>query len=348
MQTASLFDLTETGAGGPGGRHDDGARLGPLLLRDAPVVVDDRAGPVAASSRPTLLAVDGDSLVHRAFHGYGEGALYGVLALLAGLADLCSWQAVVVGFDERSDPWRRSVFPGYKAHRPPKPEALTAVLADVPPLLADIGICVVQEAGHEADDVLGSAAAAASARSWCSVLATSDRDAFGLVDEDTTVLRLRSGLRNAVAVTPSSLRRSAGVDAGQYLQLAALRGDPSDNLPGLPGIGPSRAAELLAVYPTIEAAAADPLGCRSVLGPELGQALVDDLARADSIVRRNLELMAIRRDLPIDLDVCARRLPGEVIEQRLVAAGLGTVAGRMAAAFGARPDAAPLPPEPLG
>lgn len=345
MQTATLFDLGDAPAGRP---RPAEVPSGPLLLRDAPIVVDDRAGPIAPSHRPTLLAVDGDSLVHRAYHGYGDDARYGLLALLAGLADLCSWQAVVVGFDERSDPWRRARFPGYKAQRPPKPPDLTALLAAGPGLLSDVGVCVVQEAGHEADDVLGSAATAASARGWCSVLATSDRDAFGLVDEDTTVLRLRSGLRNAVAVTPASLRRSVGVDAAQYVQLAALRGDPSDNLPGLTGIGPSRAAELLAVYPTIEAAAADPLGCRSVLGPELGQALLDDLSCADSVVRRNLELMSIRRDLPIDLDVCARRLPSDVIEQRLVAAGLGAVAGRVAAAFGARPATPPLPERPLG
>jgi DNA polymerase-1 len=340
MDIPTLFDDAHAAA------PSDAGVTGPLRLRAALPVQNRHAGRVPARHRRTLLAVDGDSLTHRAFHAYGAAGTYGVLALLAGVADHVSFDAVVVGFDARGASWRRKRWPDYKAQRPPKPDALTALLEQVPSLLARLGVAVVCQDGHEADDVLGSAAALAATRGWCSVLATSDRDAFSLVDDRTTVLRLRAGLDNAIAMTPGHIRRTVGVDPSQYVMFAALRGDTSDNLPGVAGIGPTRAKALLAAFPTIEAAVADEIGCRSVLGPQLGQALIDDLASADSVVRRNVELMTIGRDVAIDLDDCGARLPYDAVEQLLVAEGLGGVAGRFAAAFGARPEAPPPPAEP--
>ena len=344
-----LLSLLDAGPAAPSAPPAPGSTTSaPLLLRAAPSPPPfRRAGRVPARQRPTLLAVDGDSLAHRAFHAYGSDARYGVLALLAGIADQVPFSAVVVGFDApRATSWRRRRWPGYKAQRPPKPSELVSLLAELPALLAERGNCVVCADGQEADDVLGSAAAVAAGEGWCSVLATSDRDAYGLVDEETTVLRLRSGLDNALAVTPAVIHRTLGIRAGQYVMFAALRGDASDNLPGIPGIGPSRAAALLSAYPTIEAAVDDVIGCRSVLGPELGQALIEDWRGEGSVVRRNLELMTIRRDVPVELDRCGQRLGSQEIVARLGARGLGTVAGRVAAAFGSRPNAAPPPPEP--
>lgn len=339
MDVPTLFDAI----GNPSSSSDVAG--GPLRLRTR--ATEDVDSPsVPARHRRTLLAVDGDSLTHRAFHAYGSEALYGALALLAGIADHVSFDAMLIGFDARGSSWRRRRWSAYKAQRPPKPDALTSLLQQLPVLLERLGIAVVCQEGHEADDVLGSAAAVASARGWCSVLATSDRDAFSLVDDHTTVLRLRSGLDNAIVVTPGHIRKTVGVDPAQYVMFAALRGDTSDNLPGVAGIGPSRAKALLAAFPTIEAAVADEIGCRSVLGTELGQALIDDLAASDSVVRRNMELMTIGREVIIDLEACRARLPYDVVEQLLVAEGLGAVAGRVAAAFGARPESAPPPCEP--
>jgi len=289
---------------------------------------------------PVLLAIDGNSLTHRAFHAYPPGeALRGLCSLIAAVADRTGAEGTVVGFDSTSRSSRRERWPGYKAQRPPKGAALEALIAAANDLLVDLGVAVVEVEGWEADDVLASAAATAEAAGWRCVLATSDRDAYAQVSSRTTVLRLRSGMDQAVEVTPVRLRAEIGVGPSQYLEFAALRGDVSDNLDGVPGIGRTRAAALFATYPTVAAAVADPTGCRSVLGRRAGQALLDDLADpVTSRFLRNVAVMSVRRDLPIDLAACRRRVAPEHIERQLCARGLGAVAGRLAVAFGARPD----------
>lgn len=306
-------------------------------------------------SGPLLLAVDGNSLAHRAFHAYGaiglgdasggdRSGLYGFLALLTALHDKTSPDAVVVGFDCREASVRKDRHPPYKAHRPDKDPALHAMLDLVPALLADLGVEVVVHRAWEADDVVGSAAATAEAAGWRCVVATSDKDAFGLISDTTTVLRLGSGLDNAVVMDVPALRRLVGVAPQQYVELAALRGDPSDNLKGVIGIGPSRAKALLAAYPTVAEAVADPIGCRSVVGPGPGQVLLDDLAEpARSVFLRNVELMTIRRDLAVPLEGCRPRSTPERIAARLDGWGLGRLAARAAVALSARPEAGPPP-----
>ncbi|MGH8910370.1 MAG: 5'-3' exonuclease [Egibacteraceae bacterium] len=294
---------------------------------------------------PVLLAIDGNSLAHRAFHAYPQGlALRGFCSLLAAVADRAGGAGTVVGFDCAARSARRERWPSYKAQRPPKEAALRAVIASAEQLLRDLGVAVESVSGWEADDVLASAAATAEAAGWRCVLATSDRDAYAQVSDATTVLRLRAGLDHALEVTPRRLRAEVGVDPGQYVEFAALRGDVSDNLNGVPGVGRTRAAALLAAYPTVAAAAADPIGCRSVLGRPVGQALLDDLADpTTSRFLRNVDLMTVRRDLPIDLAGCRRHIPPARIEDVLRARGLSGVAGRVAVALGARPDWPPPP-----
>lgn len=317
-----------------------------------------RPRPTPRSSAPTVLVVDGNSLAHRAYHAYSTdgvsaltaadgrplGALYGFLALLTGICEKVGPDAVVVGFDCRVGSRRRDRFPDYKAQRPEKDPLLLQQLADLECLLERLGVSVVVEPGEEADDVLGSGAAAAEAAGWRAVLATSDRDSYALVSAATTVLRLGSGLDAAVEVTPDRLRRQVGVDAAQYTEYAALRGDASDNLPGITGLGPKRAAALLREYPTVAAAAADPIGCRSVLGRPVGQALLDDLADADgSVFHRNCALMAIRRDLDVDVEAARPAADPASLERHLLAWELPTLVGRVQVALGTRPD---LPPPP--
>ncbi len=304
---------------------------------------------------PTLLTVDGNSLAHRAFHAYADdeftdsdgrprGAVYGFLALLTGICDRLDPAAVVVGFDCRRRSDRRDRYPAYKAQRPDKDPALTIQLDDLAWLLDRLGVHVVCPPGWEADDVLASAAAQAEAAGWHCMLATSDRDAYALLSPTTTVLRLGSGLDQAVQVTASSLSKTVGVRAEQYTEFAALRGDSSDNLPGIPGIGAKRAATLLREYPTVADAAADPLGCRSVLGRPAGQTLLDDLADpATSVFRRNIALMTLRRDLPVDLEAGRRSATPEDVERHLLAVELPTLVRRVTLALAVRPD---LPPTP--
>ena len=298
--------------------------------------------------------MDGDSLVHRAYHAYAtapepravrrRNGLYGFAALLAACADKTGASAVVVGFDCRTANLRRERYPAYKEGRTDKDPLLVDLLADAPAMLADVGAAVRVEEGWEADDVCGSAAAAARAAGWRCTIATSDRDAFGLVSDTTTVLRLRSGMDNAVEVDPAQLRAQYKIGPAQYVQFAALRGDTSDNLPGVRGIGPAKAAVLLRHFPTVEEAVADPIGIRSVLGPQLGQILIDDLADDASVFRRNIDLMTIRCDLTVVVDDCRPRVAAAQIERRLLAWDLGAVVARLCRAIALRPDDQPPPP----
>jgi DNA polymerase-1 len=343
MDALSLFDVPP-----------DGAATARVPTAPVPSPTAGRVAPQPPAG-PTLLAVDGNSLAHRAFHAYGapqagvapdRDGLYGFLALLAAVCDIAAPEAIVVGFDCRQDSERRAVYPGYKANRVEKDPGLYELLDEIPTVLVELGVEVVVAPGWEADDVIGSAAATAEAAGWRCIVATSDRDAFGLISDRTSVLRLRSGMENAVVVDPERLRRDMGVAPGQYGDFAALRGDTSDNLEGIRGIGPSRAAALLATYDDVLAAVADPIGCRSVLGSSLGQALIDDVASPDSVFRRNVALMTMRRDLPIDLDACRRRPSPSRIADCLQAWGVRGVEARLCLALGARPDVAPPPEAP--
>jgi DNA polymerase-1 len=313
-----------------------------------------RAQAVPAPAGPTLLALDGNSLAHRAFHAYGRidafggeprGGLYGFVTLLCAICDKVGADAVVVGFDCRTGSERRRRHPEYKANRAEKDAALYELLDEAPTVLVELGVPVIVPQGWEADDVIGSAARSAEDAGWRCVIATSDRDAFGLISDTTMVLRLRNGLDSAVEMTPAVLHREVGVAPEQYVEFAALRGDTSDNIQGIPGIGPSRAKALLTAFPTVAAAVDDPMGCRSVLGKNLGQALIDDLASDQSVFRRNVDLMSIRRDLPVDLDACTLSATPERIASCLTAWELGGLVGRACVALAARPELIPPPLE---
>ncbi|MGI9015530.1 MAG: 5'-3' exonuclease [Euzebya sp.] len=302
---------------------------------------------------PTVLAVDGNSLAHRGYHAYAArredgdllgAGLYGFLALLAAVVDIVRPASTIIGFDCRAESVRKARWPDYKGQRPDKPDVLDELLDQIPQALDSLGGCVVVHRGYEADDVCGSVAAAATnARRRC-VIATSDRDAFSLVNEATSVLRIRSGMHRAQRVDTTRFRRELGIAPGQYTEFAALRGDSSDNIPGIMGIGPKRARDLLQRYDNVADAVADPMGCRSVLGPEVGQVLIDDLVAADSVFHRNIDLMTIVGDLDVDLDAGLPTTPMAQIEGFLRGRRLAGLIARMGLCFGQVPAGEWVPP----
>jgi 5'-3' exonuclease len=268
---------------------------------------------------PLLLVLDGNSLLHRAYHaGSGEGweddagrpiwALRGLIGYLARATAQLRPDAVVVGFDCPVSSARRQDFPLYKAHRPEKPGDLVTQLHAAPQMLTDAGVCTVVPPAWEADDVLASAAAAARAAGWESVLMTSDRDAFALIDDRTSVLRVRNGgFDEAVLVDRAGLPALYGVEAAQYRDFAALRGDPSDNLEGVRRFGSTTAAKLLTAFGSPEGAwSADTALLRAAVGPQAATNFADPSAR--EIVERNRRIMRMRDDLPLP-DLRTARLP---------------------------------------
>jgi 5'-3' exonuclease len=283
---------------------------------------------------PVLLAVDGNGLAHRAFHAVGGAeappgeAPERVLAMLARIGAAVRPTGCVVGFDDPVRSLRRDRHPGYKAARPPKDDALVGFLDQLPGLLALLGLSVVVPDGLEADDVLGSAAALARRRGIAAALATGDQDAFALVAPTVQVFYLVTGAR-VQQVSPSWLRARYGVAPQAYPAFAALRGDASDCLPGVRGIGAVTAARLLGAYGDVEAALADPAGVARLLGPWVAEALVTQRATYEL----NRELMAIRDDVALEVAACNRPLERQRVLAVLDQHGAGGLADRFLGSF---------------
>jgi 5'-3' exonuclease len=276
-------------------------------------------------SIPTVLAVDGNSLLHRAFHasartmyrtpdGEQGWAVRGLLSQLVTAVDRVCADAVVVGFDDRGNSSRKRRWPTYKAQRAPKPESLERQLDFAVDVLRDLGVVVVVPEGLEADDVLASVAAQAPALGAQTVVATSDRDSFALIDGHTRMLRiLNGGVDASPLLDPDRLAMVTGVRPDQYLDLAALRGDSSDNLPGVTGFGAKTAVKLLQALGSGQAAFDDAatggVKCTAAVGKARARALATPEAKERWLFNREVMAMVTTAELGLDLSGGRGRLP---------------------------------------
>jgi DNA polymerase I len=213
-----------------------------------------------------LLVIDGDSLAHRAYHalpktirraeGKPSNAIVGFTNFLLRLWDGEQPRAVLVGWDTLEVPtYRHEAFQTYQSGREFDDELLEQ-LALLPQLVDAFGFKSAKAPGYEADDFLGAAVAAEEKRRGSAVVATSDRDSFQLASERTTIIQPVRGVSELARIGPSEVRERYGVEPGQVADFIALRGDPSDRLPGAPGVGPKKAADLLRQYGSLEEAIA--------------------------------------------------------------------------------------------
>jgi DNA polymerase I len=219
---------------------------------------------MTASRRP-LLVVDGDSFAHRAYHGLpksirrvgnrGGGAIVGFANFLLRLFESEQPRAVLVGWDTLgSRTYRQELFPGYQGGRQFDAE-LIEQLDVLPEFVAACGFATAKAAGYEADDFLAAAAAEETRRGGRALVASGDRDAFQLASDTVTILHpIRAG--EMARIGPAEVRERYRVEPEQVPDFIALRGDPSDKLPGARGVGAKGAAALLRQYPTLEAALA--------------------------------------------------------------------------------------------
>ena len=212
-----------------------------------------------------LLVIDGDSLAHRAYHAIpktirrGEdrrpaNALVGFSNFLLRLWEAEQPRAVLVGWDSLQFPtYRHELFAGYQAGRE-FDEELLEQLDLLPEVVRSYGFAAAKAPGYEADDFLAAAVKQEEARGGTAVVATSDRDSFQLASERTTILQPVRGVSELARVDPDGVRERYGVEPHQVPDFIALRGDPSDRLPGAKGVGPKTAADLLRQYGSLEAA----------------------------------------------------------------------------------------------
>jgi DNA polymerase-1 len=216
-------------------------------------------------SRP-LLAIDGDSLAHRAYHALPKtirradkrpsNAIVGFTNFLLRLWDDEQPRAILVGWDTLTVPtYRHEAFEGYQSGRVFDDELLEQ-LDLLPELVESFGFAYAKAPGYEADDFLAAAVAFEEKRGGTVVVATSDRDSFQLASERTTIIQPVRGVSELTRIGPTEVRERYGVEPSQVVDFIALRGDPSDRLPGAPGVGPKKAADLLRQYGTLEDALA--------------------------------------------------------------------------------------------
>jgi DNA polymerase-1 len=280
-----------------------------------------------------LLVIDGDSLAHRAYHALPKSirraekrpgnALVGFSNFLIRLWESEQPRAVFVGWDTLDSPtYRHELFEGYQGGREFDAELLEQ-LDLLPQLVEAFGFAAAKAAGYEADDFLASAVAAEEKRGGTALVATSDRDAFQLASERTTILQPTRGVSELARVGPDEVRERYGVDPEQVPDFIALRGDPSDKLPGAKGVGPKTASELLRRYGSLEGV----IAAAAELTPRQRESIGE---HADEL-RSYREVATMRRDVPLPA------LPDRPFDQERAVAwclerGISGLAKRLSAA----------------
>ena len=254
-----------------------------------------------------IMVLDGNSIVNRAYFGIRmlnapdgtpTNGVYGFVAILQRLLDQERPEAVAVTFDVHAPTFRHQMSDAYKATRKPMPEDLRVQIPLLKQLLDAMGIRRYELAGWEADDLMGTMAARCEAAGWACRLVTGDKDSFQLITDATHVIHIktRMGQTETIEYDPARFREEYGLEPAGMVDLKALMGDSSDNIPGVPGIGEKSALDLLHRFGTLDGVYEN-LADASV---KAGQRTKLE-AGADS-ARLSYTLATIRRDAPIDFD----------------------------------------------
>ena len=208
----------------------------------------------STASRPVLLLLDGHSLAYRAYYALKEadlrtttgqptGAVQGFTSMLINTLRDERPTHVAVAFDVSRQTFRTEKFPEYKANRSASPDDFKSQVGLIDELLAGLGITVIRKEGFEADDVIATLTTQAAADGYEVRILTGDRDSLQLVTENVTVLYPKRGVSDLSRFTPAAVEEKYELTPQQYPDFAALRGDPSDNLPNIPGVGEKTAAK---------------------------------------------------------------------------------------------------------
>lgn len=279
-----------------------------------------------SEKRRTFAVIDGNSLMHRAFHavpptmnapdGRPTNAIFGFLNMFLKMIDAFNPDGVVVAFDKGKPRVRMEMLPQYKAQRPPMDPDLHAQFPMIKELLAALNVPILQSEGWEGDDILGTMARLGEEAGCDMLLVTGDRDMYQLVTEHVNVVSTRKGLSDVAIMTPESVDDLYhGITPALVPDFYGLKGDTSDNIPGVPGIGPKKASALIAQYGSLDEVIAHADEVKGKMGENL-RAHIDDALLSRKVA-------TIRTDAPVELDFDATSFPAFSADE--VSAALGTL-----------------------
>ena len=279
-----------------------------------------------SEKRRTFAVIDGNSLMHRAFHavpptmnapdGRPTNAIFGFLNMFLKMIDAFNPDGVVVAFDKGKPRVRMEMLPQYKAQRPPMDPDLHAQFPMIKELLAALNVPILQSEGWEGDDILGTMARLGEEAGCDMLLVTGDRDMYQLVTEHVNVVSTRKGLSDVAIMTPESVDDLYhGITPALVPDFYGLKGDASDNIPGVPGIGPKKASALIAQYGSLDEVIAHADEVKGKMGENL-RAHIDDALLSRKVA-------TIRTDAPVELDFEATSFPAFSADE--VSAALGTL-----------------------
>lgn len=279
-----------------------------------------------SEKRRTFAVIDGNSLMHRAFHavpptmnapdGRPTNAIFGFLNMFLKMIDAFNPDGVVVAFDKGKPRVRMEMLPQYKAQRPPMDPDLHAQFPMIKELLAALNVPILQSEGWEGDDILGTMARLGEEAGCDMLLVTGDRDMYQLVTEHVNVVSTRKGLSDVAIMTPESVDDLYhGITPALVPDFYGLKGDTSDNIPGVPGIGPKKASALIAQYGSLDEVIAHADEVKGKMGENL-RAHIDDTLLSRKVA-------TIRTDAPVELDFDETSFPAFSADE--VSAALGTL-----------------------
>lgn len=279
-----------------------------------------------SDKRRTFAVIDGNSLMHRAFHavpptmnapdGRPTNAIFGFLNMFLKMIDAFNPDGVVVAFDKGKPRVRMEMLPQYKAQRPPMDPDLHAQFPMIKELLTALNVPILQSEGWEGDDILGTMARLGERAGCDMLLVTGDRDMYQLVTEHVNVVSTRKGLSDVAIMTPESVDDLYhGITPALVPDFYGLKGDTSDNIPGVPGIGPKKASALIAKYGSLDEVIAHADEVKGKMGENL-RAHIDDALLSRKVA-------TIRTDAPVELDFEATSFPAFSADE--VSAALGTL-----------------------
>ena len=311
-----------------------------------------------AEHRRVVAVIDGNSLMHRAFHavpptmtapdGRPTNAIFGFLNMFLKMVDEFHPDGVICAFDKGRPRVRMEMLPQYKAQRPPMDPNLHDQFPMIKELLGALSVPIVEAEGWEGDDILGTVARLGEAAGCDMYLITGDRDMYQLVTEHVHVVSTRKGLSDIAIMTPESVDDLYhGITPELVPDFYGLKGDSSDNIPGVPGIGPKKASALIAQYGNLDEVIAHADEVKGKMGENL-RAHIDDALLSRKIA-------TIMTNAPVEVDVAAVEFPAfdaAAVNEALGGLGITAMQGRFLALLSGEAAEAPVPaaleiPEPL-